>query len=88
MSNLHIVPAGIRHLRADKALALAHPEHSRAAFHRAFDAGLVKRGGQAISRDTSVAGGDALEYSFPPATDVSRLIACPTRFTSPASNAR
>jgi len=65
VSNLHIVPAGIRHLRADKALALAHPEHSRAAFHRAFDAGLVKRGGQAISRDTSVAGGDALEYSFP-----------------------
>lgn len=66
MSTLYHVPEGIRRLRADKALALSHPEHSRVAFHRAFDAGLVTRSGRAISRDTAVAGGDVIEFSFPP----------------------
>lgn len=65
MNTLYTVPEGIRLLRADKALALSHREHSRVAFHRAFDAGLVTRRGQVIGRDTSVAGGDVLEFSFP-----------------------
>ncbi|HNC25209.1 MAG TPA: RluA family pseudouridine synthase [Opitutaceae bacterium] len=65
MSETYTLPPGIRHLRADKALALSHPEHSRTAFRRAFDAGLVTRGGQPISGDTNVQSGDVLEYSFP-----------------------
>ena len=65
VSMLYTLPDGIRQLRADKALALSHPEHSRVAFHRAFDAGLVLLRGKAISRDASVTGGDTLEFSFP-----------------------
>ncbi|MBS0663557.1 MAG: RluA family pseudouridine synthase [Verrucomicrobia bacterium] len=65
LSETYTLPAGIRHLRADKALALSHPEHSRTAFRRAFDAGLVRRGGQAISSDTNVQSGDVLEFEFP-----------------------
>ena len=41
---LYTVPEGIRRMRADKALASALPEHSRTAWQRAFDAGLVRRG--------------------------------------------
>jgi 23S rRNA pseudouridine1911/1915/1917 synthase len=67
VSMLYTLPAGIRQLRADKALALSHPEHSRVAFHRAFDAGLVRLRGKPISRDASVTGGDTLEFSFPDA---------------------
>ena len=65
MNTLYTVPDGIRQLRADKALALSHREHSRVAFHRAFDAGLVTLRGRVIGRDTPVAGGDVLEFSFP-----------------------
>lgn len=65
MSTLYTLPDGIRQLRADKALALSHPEHSRVAFHRAFAAGLVKLRGRPIVRDATVTGGDTLEYSFP-----------------------
>jgi 23S rRNA pseudouridine1911/1915/1917 synthase len=65
VNTLYTVPAGVRQLRADKALALSHREHSRVAFHRAFDAGLVTRRGRVIGRDTPVAGGDILEFSFP-----------------------
>ena len=59
------VPPGTRTLRADKALALAFPEHSRVAFQRSFDAGLVKSKGRALERSSSVRGGDLLELSFP-----------------------
>ena len=59
------VPEGTRTLRADKALALAFPEHSRVAFQRSFDAGLVKSKGRALERSSSVRGGDLLEFSFP-----------------------
>jgi len=65
VNTLYTVPDGIRQLRADKALALSHREHSRVAFHRAFDAGLVTLRGRVIGRDTPVAGGDVLEFSFP-----------------------
>src|SRR5688572_2639125 len=61
----YIVPEGIRSLRADKALALAFPEHSRTALQRAFDAGRVLLRGAAIKRDHAVAGGDVVEFSFP-----------------------
>jgi 23S rRNA pseudouridine1911/1915/1917 synthase len=61
----HAIPDGVRHMRADKALATAFPDHSRVAFQRAFDAGLVALRGQAIERSAKVRAGDVLEFSFP-----------------------
>lgn len=61
----YTVPSGIRALRADKALALAFPEHSRTALQRAFDAGQVLLRGVAIKRDQSVVGEDVLAFTFP-----------------------
>jgi 23S rRNA pseudouridine1911/1915/1917 synthase len=65
MRQTYTVPEGVRRLRADKALAIAFPEHSRTALQRAFDAGHVLLQGTAIKRDHSVVGGDELEFSFP-----------------------
>ncbi len=65
MNHTYTVPEGVRALRADKALALAFPEHSRTALQRAFDAGHVTLRGAAIKRDVTVAGGATLEFSFP-----------------------
>ena len=65
VNTLYTVPDGIRQLRADKALSLSHRDHSRVAFRRAFDAGLVTRRGQVLVPDTPVVGGDVLEFSFP-----------------------
>ncbi len=65
MTQTYTVPEGIRRLRADKALALAFPEHSRTALQRAFDAGQVTLRGTAIKRDQDVTAGDRLEFSFP-----------------------
>ena len=65
MLQTYTVPDGIRRLRADKALAMAFPEHSRTALQRAFDLGRVTLRGVAIKRDQSVAGGDVVEFSFP-----------------------
>lgn len=62
----YVVPEGSRRLRADKALAGAFPEHSRVAFHRAFDAGLVTLGGRVIDRSATVEGGAEIVFSFPP----------------------
>ncbi len=68
MSQTYTVPEGIRRLRADKALALAFPEHSRTALQRAFDAGRVLMRGASIDRSANVVGGDVLEFSFPEVT--------------------
>ncbi len=66
MSNTsYTVAAGSRSARADKILAAAFPEHSRVAFHRAFDAGLVTRAGSVLSRDATVHEGDELVFAFP-----------------------
>ena len=65
MNSTHTLPEGTRQLRADKALALAFPEHSRTALQRAFDAGHVTIRGTAIKRDHAVAGGDTMAFSFP-----------------------
>jgi len=59
------VPPGVRGTRADKILAAAFNDHSRVAFQRAFDAGLVTRGSEAIGRDTTVIAGDVITFSFP-----------------------
>lgn len=65
MTQTYTVPEGIRHLRADKALALAFPDHSRTALQRAFDSGLVTLGGNVIKRDHGITAGDTLEFSLP-----------------------
>jgi 23S rRNA pseudouridine1911/1915/1917 synthase len=61
----YTLPEGTRALRADRALAVAFPEHSRTALQRAFDAGLVTKRGVVLSRDAEVLGGDTLEFEFP-----------------------
>jgi 23S rRNA pseudouridine1911/1915/1917 synthase len=58
------VPPEVRHARADKALASAFPEHSRVAFQRSFDAGLVSIAGRPVERSTTVHAGDVLTFSF------------------------
>src|ERR1043165_4271772 len=63
--NSYTVPEGVRRLRADKALAIAFPEHSRTALQRAFDAGQVTLRGEPIKRDQTVAGGDTIAFDFP-----------------------
>lgn len=65
MLTTYTVPEGIRQPRADKLLAAAFPDHSRVAFHRAFDAGLVTRNGKLLVRDSTVLAGDVIEFSFP-----------------------
>lgn len=60
----HTIPEDVRHARADKALATAFPEHSRVAFQRSFDAGLVSLRGKPIERSTTVHAGDVLQFSF------------------------
>jgi 23S rRNA pseudouridine1911/1915/1917 synthase len=65
MKETYTVPEGIRRLRADKALALAFPDHSRTALQRAFDAGLVTIRGVSVKRDHGVVGGDVVEFALP-----------------------
>ena len=60
-----IVPDTIRRERADKVLAQAFPEHSRVAFQRAREAGLVKADGRVIGQADEVRGGQPIEFSFP-----------------------
>lgn len=65
MSTSFIVPPGVRRQRADKVLAGAFKEHSRAAWQRAFAEGLVTLGGRVIESSQSVSTGDELGYAFP-----------------------
>ncbi len=59
------IPEGSRRERADKVLAAAFPEHSRAAIQRAMEAGLVKVDGRVISQSQDVLPGQILEFSMP-----------------------
>jgi len=61
----YTIPPTVRRNRADKILARAFPEHSRVAFHRSFDAGLVKIAGKPIPRDQEVVGGMEISFAFP-----------------------
>ena len=61
----YLVPASIRRERVDKVLAHAFPGHSRVAFQRALEAGLVKVDGQVIGQSTEVRAGQSVEFSFP-----------------------
>ena len=60
----YIVPEGTRRGRADKILAAAFPEHSRAAFQRAIADGRVTRDGVVLDKSAEVRAGDALQFSF------------------------
>lgn len=64
----YTVPDTIRRERADKVLARAFPEHSRVAFQRALEAGLVKADGKVIGQADEVLRGQMLEFSFPETT--------------------
>ena len=64
----YTVPEGKRRERADKVLAAAFPEHSRSAFQRALEAGLVKADGKVIGQAQDVQSGQTLEFSFPETT--------------------
>jgi 23S rRNA pseudouridine1911/1915/1917 synthase len=76
----HTIPDTVRHSRADRALASAFPDHSRTAFQRAFDAGLVSLRGKPIERSSTVRGGDVLEFSFPEVTaNVLRAVEIPLK---------
>jgi len=61
----YTVPEGTCRTRADKVLAAAFPGHSRAAFQRALEAGLVRADGKVIAQDDEVRGGQVLEFSLP-----------------------
>jgi 23S rRNA pseudouridine1911/1915/1917 synthase len=61
----YTVPLDARQGRADKALAQAFPDHSRVAFQRSFDTGLVLRGDEVLGRDSTVFAGDEITFSFP-----------------------
>ncbi|HSY54144.1 MAG TPA: RluA family pseudouridine synthase, partial [Opitutaceae bacterium] len=60
-----IVPSNSRRTRADKVLAQAFPAHSRVALQRAFDAGLVCRGGRPLAKSDLVRAGDAIDFLLP-----------------------
>ena len=64
-STRYTVPPASPRARADKVLATAFPEHSRVAFQRALDAGLVTRNGKTIDRSAEVVGSDELVFIFP-----------------------
>lgn len=59
------VPPNIRPARADKLLSQAFPDHSRVAFQRSFDAGLVTRGTEVLGRDSTLFAGDEVTFAFP-----------------------
>ncbi|MCC5024820.1 MAG: RluA family pseudouridine synthase [Candidatus Synoicihabitans palmerolidicus] len=59
------VPDTVRRERIDKALAEAFPAHSRVAWQRAIDAGLVKRSGVVLARKDEVHAGEEISYALP-----------------------
>ena len=65
MSEIFIVPDNVRKCHIDKALAAAFPEHSRTAWQRALDAGLVTRDDIALSRKVDVHAGEEIEFDLP-----------------------
>jgi 23S rRNA pseudouridine1911/1915/1917 synthase len=65
MPETYTVPPETPRTRADKLLAAALPEHSRVAWRRALDAGLVCVGPRTIDRSHPLHAGDAVVYDFP-----------------------
>lgn len=61
----YTVPENSRRERADKVLAHAFPEHSRAAIQRAIAAGLVQVDGKVVAQSDDVRAGQTIEFSLP-----------------------
>ncbi|MDP2137461.1 MAG: RluA family pseudouridine synthase, partial [Candidatus Didemnitutus sp.] len=61
------VPETIKRARADKVLAAAFPEHSRVAFQRVLEAGLVKIADRVLEQSDEVRAGQVIEFSLPAA---------------------
>jgi 23S rRNA pseudouridine1911/1915/1917 synthase len=61
----YTIPEGSRRERVDKVLAQAFPEHSRATFQRALEAGLVKVDGKVFAQADDVRAGQTIEFSLP-----------------------
>ncbi|MBA4138523.1 MAG: RluA family pseudouridine synthase [Opitutus sp.] len=59
------IPDDAKRQRADKVLAAAFPEHSRVAFQRALEAGLVKVDGKVVAQSDDVRAGQTIEFSLP-----------------------
>ena len=59
------MPQSVGRARADKVLAAAYPEHSRTAWQRAFDEGLVRRGDDVLGQKQMVEAGEVLEWALP-----------------------
>jgi 23S rRNA pseudouridine1911/1915/1917 synthase len=68
MTETYTVPADVRRTRADKLLATALTVHSRVAWRRALDAGLVSVKGKKIDRSHPLFGDDVVSYDFPAVT--------------------
>lgn len=64
-THTYTVPPSSRRERADKVLAAAFPAHSRTAFQRALEAGLVTADGKPIGQADEVRAGQVLVFSFP-----------------------
>ena len=65
LPTIYNVPESQRRERADKVLAAAFPVHSRVAFQRALEAGLVKVDGKVVAQSDEVRGGQIIEFSLP-----------------------
>ncbi len=65
MPETYTVPPDTPRTRADKLLAAVLPEHSRVAWRRALDAGLVRVGPRVIDRSHPLHVGDVVTYEFP-----------------------
>ncbi len=61
----YVVPEDAKRARADKVLATAFPEHSRVAFQRALEAGLVRIGEKVLKQSDEVVAGQVIEFSLP-----------------------
>lgn len=59
----YTVPPGTRRERADKILSAAFPDHSRVAWQRAFEAGLVRRGDEVLDKKSELRAGDLVTFS-------------------------
>ena len=64
----YTIPESVRRERVDKVLAHAFPEHSRSAFQRSLEAGLVSIDGKVIVQDAEVRAGQVVSFSFPETT--------------------
>jgi 23S rRNA pseudouridine1911/1915/1917 synthase len=60
-----VVPEEADKQRADKVLAAAFPEHSRAAFHRIFSEDQIRRGDTVLSKSDRIRSGESIRINFP-----------------------